>query len=55
MNIWTPKKREEKSNYMHYNPVKRGLMALPSDWKWSSWRFYFLNDASTLAIDRIPA
>ena len=54
MNIWTPKKREEKLNYMHYNPVKRGLVTHPGDWPWSSWRFYFLNDGSALAIDRMP-
>jgi hypothetical protein len=26
MNIWSPKKRDEKLNYMHNNPVKRGLV-----------------------------
>ena len=25
MNIWTPKKRDEKLNYMHNNPVKLRL------------------------------
>ena len=28
MNIWTTKKRAEKLNYMHNNPVKRGLVLL---------------------------
>ncbi len=23
------------------------------DWPWSSWRFYFLQDASILAMDRL--
>jgi REP element-mobilizing transposase RayT len=32
MNIWTAKKREEKLNYMHNNPVKRGLVKQPGDW-----------------------
>ena len=53
MNIWTPKKRDEKLNYMHHNPVKRGLVREPGDWPWSSWRFYFLNDAGLLAMDRM--
>ena len=54
MNIWTPKKRDEKLNYMHNNPVKRGLVKEPGDWPWSSWRFYFLNDTSLLAMDAVP-
>jgi putative transposase len=53
MNIWTPKKRDEKLNYMHHNPVKRGLVREPGDWPWSSWGFYFLNDAGLLAMDRM--
>ena len=53
MNIWGPKKREEKLNYMHDNPVKRGLVKQPGDWPWSSWRFYFRNDASILAMDKM--
>ncbi|MGA8869883.1 MAG: transposase, partial [Candidatus Acidiferrales bacterium] len=39
-NVWTRKKRNEKMNYMHFNPVKRGLAAHPKDWLWSSYRFY---------------
>ena len=54
MNIWTAKKVQEKLNYMHNNPVKRGLVKEPGDWPWSSWRFYFLQDTSRLAMDRVP-
>ena len=54
MNIWTPRKVREKLNYMHNNPVKRGLVKAPGDWVWSSWRYYFLNDTSRLAMDRVP-
>jgi putative transposase len=54
MNIWSEKKRIEKINYMHNNPVKRGLVAQPSDWPWSSWRFYYLEDRSILTMDRMP-
>ena len=28
-------------------------VAQPGDWQWSSWRLYFLNDASLLPMDRI--
>jgi hypothetical protein len=41
-------------NYMHNNPVNRGLVKQPGDWAWSSWRFYFLNDTSLLAMDPAP-
>jgi putative transposase len=54
MNIWSEKKIHEKLNYMHNNPVKRGLAARPSDWPWSSWRHYYLDDGSVLAMDRLP-
>jgi len=39
-NVWSRKKRTEKLNYMHMNPVKRGLVADPKLWPWSSYRFY---------------
>lgn len=52
-NVYSRKKVLEKLNYMHNNPVKRGLVQHPGDWPWSSWRFYFLNDASLLTIDRV--
>jgi REP element-mobilizing transposase RayT len=52
MNIWSDKKQLEKLNYMHHNPVKRGLVKEPGNWPWSSWRFYFLDDASILRMDR---
>ncbi len=29
-----------KLGYLHRNPVKRGLVADPGDWKWSSFRHY---------------
>ena len=53
MNIWSEKKRLEKLYYLHNNPVKRKQVAEPGDWPWSSWRFYFLNDASMLRMDRL--
>ena len=54
MNIWSEKKRLEKLTYMHHNPVKRGLVKEPGDWPWSSWRFYYLEDASVLRMDYMP-
>lgn len=34
-NVWTEKKRIEKLRYTHRNPVKRGLVASPEQWRWS--------------------
>ena len=53
LNVWSSKKRDEKLDYMHNNPVVRKLVDQPGDWPWSSWRFYFLNDSSVLSMDRI--
>ncbi len=30
----------EKLRYIHRNPVRRGLVAQPEDWPWSSFRHY---------------
>ncbi len=32
-NVWSEYKRIEKLKYMHRNPVKRGLVARPEDWR----------------------
>jgi putative transposase len=53
MNIYSEKKRLEKLDYMHANPVKRRLVKEPGDWPWSSWRFYYLGDTSLLAMDHV--
>ncbi len=38
--VWSEKKRIEKLRYIHRNPVKRGLLASPEDWLWSSFAHY---------------
>jgi putative transposase len=52
-NVFTEEKCREKLNYMHNNPVKRGLVSSPGEWPWSSWRFYHLQDASIASMDRL--
>jgi len=54
MNVWSDAKVQEKLKYMHGNPVKRGLVRSPDEWRWSSFRYYFLEDSSLLAMDRLP-
>jgi putative transposase len=53
-NVWTKKKHIEKLHYMHMNPVKRGLVAKPQLWKWSSYRFYQFGENSACNPDREP-
>jgi putative transposase len=50
-NVWTTKKRIEKLRYMHRNPVKRGLASAPEQWRWSSYRFYFLHEAGPVRVN----
>ncbi len=50
-NVWTTKKRVEKLRYMHRNPVKRGLASVPEDWRWSSYRFYLLDEAGPVRVN----
>ena len=38
LNVYTDRKRIEKLEYIHWNPVKKGLVERPEDWKWSSFR-----------------
>ena len=40
MPVWSERKRVEKLRYIHRNPVKRGLVTRPEDWKWSSFVHY---------------
>ena len=51
-NVWTERKRVEKLRYMHRNPVKRGLVASPELWRWSSFRAYFLGEAGRVQVNR---
>jgi putative transposase len=42
----------QKLDYIHYNPVKIGLVDRPEDWRYSSARNYFGQDA-LLEIDLV--
>jgi len=38
--ILSDKMLRQKIDYIHYNPVKKGLVSEPIDWKYSSAGFY---------------
>jgi putative transposase len=50
-NVWSTRKLVEKLRYMHRNPVKRGLVERPEQWRWSSYRFYFLGEAGPVRLN----
>ena len=50
-NVYTRGKKKEKLNYMHANPVVRGLVEHPKDWRWSSWTSYWGGEAGMVRID----
>ncbi len=41
----------EKINYCHNNPVKRGLVTQPTDWRWSSYGWYYGRADVPITID----
>ena len=44
----------QKIEYIHYNPVRHGLVDAPEHWRYSSSRNYLLNDHSVIPIDELP-
>jgi len=50
-NVWSEKKFVEKLRYIHRNPVKRGLVARPEEWRWSSFRHYAVGEAGVVEIE----
>ncbi len=42
----------EKIRYIHANPVRRGLVAQPEDWLWSSYKAHFNSVDEPIPIDR---
>ena len=50
-NVWTERKRIEKLRYMHQNPVQRGLVTAPEQWRWSSFRSYAYGETGLVRIN----
>jgi len=51
-NVFTEKKKNEKLQYMHWNPVKRKLVKQAHHWPWSSYNFYWKKGIVLLEMDR---
>ena len=52
-NVYSSHKVREKLEYMHANPVKRGLVKNPGAWMWSSFLFYERGETGLVTIDPI--
>jgi putative transposase len=50
-NVWTEHKRIEKLRYIHRNPVTRGLVESPQQWRWSSFRWYLCGEPGPVRIN----
>jgi putative transposase len=49
--VFTQAKKIEKLRYMDRNPVKRGLVAEPQDWTWSSFRHYAYGEVGLVLVN----
>ena len=51
-NVVEPAAVYQQIEYIHNNPVRRGLCARPEDWKWSAAADYASTGSGPLTIDR---
>jgi putative transposase len=52
-NIHSEDKRKEKLRYLHRNPVARGLVERPEQWKWSSFRHHHTGERGIVEIESV--
>lgn len=43
----------QKIEYIHQNPVRKGLVEEVTDWKYSSARYYYLEEEGLIKIERL--
>lgn len=53
-NIVEPNTLKEMLEYIHMNPVRRGLVERPEEWRWSSAAWYVCGRRVPIAVDPIP-
>ena len=53
-NIVTGKTLLTMMDYIHANPVRKGLVASPLEWRWSSAAWYFASREIPIPVDPIP-
>jgi putative transposase len=50
-NVHSEEKRVEKIRYIHRNPVTRGLVTHPEEYRWSSFNHYATGEVGTVEIE----
>ena len=50
-NVWSERKLIEKRRYIHRNPVGRGLVVEPDQWRWSSFRHWWTGEVGTVEVE----
>ena len=50
-NVCSARKRIEKLRYIHRNPVKRGLVESPDQWRRSSFRSYAYRETGAVIVN----
>jgi REP-associated tyrosine transposase len=50
-NVRNEREFKVKLRYLHRNPVKRGLVKEPAEWKWSSFRHYAFREMTLVQIE----
>jgi putative transposase len=50
-NVHSSEKRTEKIRYIHRNPVTRGFVSKPEDYRWSSFNHYATGEPGTIEIE----
>jgi putative transposase len=53
-NVMEPATLLQMMEYIHQNPVRRGLVAKATDWLWSSARYHAGLDNILIAMDPLP-
>jgi putative transposase len=49
-NVFSFGKQTEKIDYMHPNPIGRGLVENAAEWRWSSYQYYASGTSRTVKI-----
>ena len=50
-NVYGARKLIEKRRYIHRNPVTRGLVKEPDEWKWSSFHHWWTGETGAVEIE----
>jgi len=50
--LGSPEAIRKNIDYIHDNPVKRGLVENPEDWAWSSARYWLLEEEGPVVVER---